>query len=119
MTDQIELRENIEDAWSYETTFLRDEWLVTESFATGQCGVTALYVQEKLGGELFEGWIDNEKNRRHFFNVVNGMLIDLTWKQFPERTPLYHPKVITRSDILANDWFIERYQNFLNNVNNM
>ncbi|QSG00536.1 hypothetical protein DI291_19540 [Bacillus paralicheniformis] len=49
--------------------------------AKGQCGVTALIVNDLLGGEirktkLLEGW--------HFYNVINGKRYDLTISQFKE-----------------------------------
>ncbi|MCY9215471.1 hypothetical protein [Bacillus haynesii] len=49
--------------------------------AKGQCGVTALVVNEVLGGEirktkLTEGW--------NFYNFINGKRYDLTVSQFKE-----------------------------------
>jgi len=49
--------------------------------AKGQCGVTALIVNDLLGGEirktrLPEGW--------HFYNFINGKRYDLTVSQFKE-----------------------------------
>ena len=49
--------------------------------AKGQCGVTALVVNDILGGEikktkLPEGW--------HFYNFINGKRYDLTVSQFKE-----------------------------------
>ncbi|WCO62333.1 YunG family protein [Bacillus licheniformis] len=54
--------------------------------AKGQCGVTALVVNDILGGEikktkLPEGW--------HFYNFVNGKRYDLTVSQFKEDILLY------------------------------
>lgn len=117
MTDQINLRQRIEAAWSHDTTFISyDEWIDSDSMATGQCGVTALYVQSQLGGALIEAWLDEGKTKRHFFNMINNILVDYTWQQFPNETKIYHPKIITQADILANDWFVERYENFLKSL---
>ncbi|MBU8683658.1 YunG family protein [Bacillus haynesii] len=49
--------------------------------AKGQCGVTALVVNDILGGEISktklpEGW--------HFYNFINGKRYDLTVSQFKE-----------------------------------
>ena len=49
--------------------------------AKGQCGVTALVVNDILGGEikktkLPDGW--------HFYNFINGKRYDLTVSQFKE-----------------------------------
>jgi hypothetical protein len=49
--------------------------------ALGQCGVTALVVNDLLGGEILktplsEGW--------HFYNRINGQVYDFTASQFSE-----------------------------------
>lgn len=49
--------------------------------AKGQCGVTALVVNDVLGAEirktkLDEGW--------HYYNFINGKRHDFTASQFPE-----------------------------------
>ncbi|MDR6224089.1 YunG family protein [Desmospora profundinema] len=49
--------------------------------ARGQCGVTALVVNELLGGEILktpleEGW--------HFYNRIGGRRMDFTLSQFDE-----------------------------------
>lgn len=117
MTDQINLRQRIEAAWSHKTTFTITDYLFSECYAIGQCGVTALYVQSQLGGKLYEAWLDEAKIKRHFFNCINGVMVDYTYQQFPQYTKLYHPKQVRKRDILANDWFVERYQNFLTALN--
>lgn len=77
-----------------ESTFMKPQeallksWSIKSSFkwtkdnpAKGQCGVTALVVNDLLGGlirktPLFEGW--------HFYNEINGIRYDFTVSQFNE-----------------------------------
>ncbi len=76
-----ELKAAIRDAWTRETCFpaVRDSW--TSSLPeTGQCAVTALVVQEKLGGK-----IAFNQHYNHYWNVLsNGSNVDLTIGQFAE-----------------------------------
>ena len=62
-------------SWSLASS---SKW-TRENPAKGQCGVTALVVNDLLGGEirktkLPEGW--------HFYNEVDGTRYDLTASQF-------------------------------------
>lgn len=43
----------------------------------GQCAVTSLLVQELFGGEIYK--LENEN---HYYNLINGEVVDLTKDQF-------------------------------------
>ncbi|UQW96222.1 hypothetical protein M2M59_09365 [Rummeliibacillus sp. G93] len=63
--------------WSLESS---SKWN-KENPALGQCGVTALVVNDILGGEINKtklpgGW--------HFYNIINGKRYDFTDSQFIE-----------------------------------
>jgi hypothetical protein len=63
--------------WSIESS---SKW-TPQNPARGQCGVTALVVNDLFGGEILktrvsEGW--------HFYNRINGERYDLTESQFSE-----------------------------------
>jgi hypothetical protein len=47
--------------------------------AAGQCAVTALLIQDLLGGSLVRGMVAGES---HYWNSVDGVDIDLTREQF-------------------------------------
>ncbi|PKR85414.1 YunG family protein [Heyndrickxia camelliae] len=75
------LIEDIEKAllnsWSINSS---SKWSIVNP-ARGQCGVTALVVNDILGGEikktmLSEGW--------HFYNEISGKRCDFTASQFNE-----------------------------------
>lgn len=57
-----------------------------ENPARGQCGVTALVVQDHLGGELMIGDVvhaDGTRQGVHYWNrLPDGREVDLTWEQF-------------------------------------
>ncbi|MEH7052484.1 YunG family protein [Bacillus pseudomycoides] len=63
-------------SWSIESS---SKWTVNNP-AKGQCGVTALVINDLYGGEILkteleEGW--------HFYNEINGKRYDFTESQFP------------------------------------
>jgi hypothetical protein len=73
--EQHSLFKVVRNAWSSKTSSL---W-TADNPARGQCGVTALVVQDHLGGEILktkigEGW--------HFYNRVAGRRVDFTSSQF-------------------------------------
>jgi hypothetical protein len=72
-----ELMKALTESWSVMSS---SKWS-RENPAKGQCGVTALVVNDLLGGEikktkLTEGW--------HFYNYINGKRYDFTASQFGE-----------------------------------
>lgn len=67
----------LESAWSIETS---SKWLA-DNPARGQCSVTALVVQDILGGEIVKTDVDGAW---HFYNLVDGKRHDFTASQFSE-----------------------------------
>ncbi|UQZ32725.1 hypothetical protein C2I18_03625 [Paenibacillus sp. PK3_47] len=70
-----EVMEALFKSWSLETS---SKWSENNP-AKGQCGVTALLVNDLLGGEICktklpDGW--------HFYNIINGQRYDFTASQF-------------------------------------
>lgn len=73
----VMLQKALLESWSIHSS---SKW-TKENPAKGQCGVTALVVNDILGGHikktlLFEGW--------HFYNEINGVRYDFTVSQFNE-----------------------------------
>lgn len=71
------LLEILRRAWSIESG---TKW-TPDNPAKGQCGVTALVVQDLFGGDILktpmaEGW--------HFYNRIAGKRLDFTASQFAE-----------------------------------
>lgn len=71
----------IREAWTIETAYEGDrtKWS-TQNPDAGQCAITALLVHDYFGGEIYTGMA--HQGKRHFWNVVNGHVIDLTKSQF-------------------------------------
>lgn len=76
--DEREVRRWLRDAWSPESSSLWTE----DNPARGQCGVTALVVQDRFGGEIQK---TPTGDGTHFYNHINGQRYDLTAEQFEER----------------------------------
>ena len=95
---EAELGEALSDAWSAETSFDPGQWN-EQNPAWGQCAVTALIVQETMGGELVRGWVEGIE---HYWNKLpDGRELDLTWQQFPTGTQRPIPEVVARAFVLS------------------
>ena len=65
---------------------LRDEW-TPENMTLGQCSITAFLVQDIFGGEVYG--ILRPGGNYHCYNVVDGVLFDLTSEQFGDEKLVY------------------------------
>jgi hypothetical protein len=70
-----ELLDKLRPAWSTETS---SKWR-PDNPACGQCSVTALVVQDLLGGDILKTSVEGQW---HFYNRVAGERLDLTEGQF-------------------------------------
>ncbi|MGF1445020.1 MAG: hypothetical protein ACFBRM_02335 [Pikeienuella sp.] len=88
------LRAALPAAWSPASSSL---W-TPESPAAGQCGVTALVVQDHLGGDILKTpW----RGIWHFYNRLDGARHDVTGSQFD--APLaYEDLPATRAEAFAD-----------------
>jgi hypothetical protein len=74
------LRLILRNAWSAETSVDPARWS-PDNPAYGQCAVTAIVVQDDLGGTI---WRCRVNGVSHYFNVLDGdRVFDLTKEQFP------------------------------------
>lgn len=82
-----ELEDAIRKSWSKETSSDTVNWSDDNS-AWGQCAVTALIVNDYLGGEIVwaEAKLPDGKGISHYFNHIEEKEVDLTRRQFPEGT---------------------------------
>ena len=71
----IDLYTRLRRAWSVETG---RHWR-PDNPALGQCGVTALVVHDKLGGEILKTDVNGAW---HFYNRVDARRVDFTMSQF-------------------------------------
>jgi hypothetical protein len=88
-------------SWSPETN---RQWSLSNP-AQGQCSVTALVVQDVLGGDILKTTVQGSW---HFYNLIEGQRWDFTVSQFAE--PIgYADTPSTRDEALA-DTSAEQYR---------
>ena len=101
-------------AWGKDTCHpaYTDKWSEANP-ATGQCLATALVIQDKLGGDIYDCKVGRS---RHFYNVINGEIIDLTFSQFPENSKITDSRIRDRKQLLANKETRHRYELLKNKI---
>src|SRR4051794_23194159 len=109
-----EIESAIEASWSIETTYCVAEY-INRDRAWGNCAVTALLVQELLGGELMQGWATEpgEARTAHYWNRASGLEMDLTWRHFVQGTILTNTAPADYNVLVENEWMRERYENLV------
>lgn len=117
------IQETIEKSWSQKTAYYDFLWCKNNnSISSGQCQVTALLVQELLGGKILYSHIVGNPEFDHYWNKIGDIEIDLTSEQFEKNTKFVKSKILTRNKVINNDKrIIETYeilkQNYLRNIN--
>ena len=112
-----ELQNKLNKAWCAETSYYHEAWNSSNP-AYGQCAVTALIVNDILGGEIVWAEVDllDGKYESHYFNLVDGEEIDLTKEQFsngivvPKGLPKTKGYLSTREFMLSNENTERRYE---------
>jgi hypothetical protein len=109
------LEEAIRASWSPETCdpVDLDDWSEANP-ARGQCAVTALVVQDLLGGELLLADVrhaDGTRQGVHYWNrLEGGFQLDLTRDQFRRGEVVGHPEVVPRPKDLGRGRLVEQYR---------
>lgn len=104
-----ELGESLRDAWCAETSSAK-AWS-PENPTEGQCAVTALVVQDALGGSIVRvEYTDTGLSGSHYFNrLPNGADLDLTCGQFT--APIFRNRQWrSREYLLSNEDTRRRYE---------
>ncbi len=80
----LDLYDALSEIWCAETCAprMRDEW-TQENMTLGQCSVTAFLAQDIFGGKVYG--MTTENGGIHCYNIVNGIIFDLTCEQFGEK----------------------------------
>lgn len=114
----------LEQAWSAETSTDAENWSEDDP-AYGQCATTACVVQDYLGGDILNAYVDipeEEEDVSHYFNDIDGTIIDVTARQFPDdaSVPIGQPKPkdfeTTRDYVLSYEETEERYERLKDEV---
>ena len=94
------LEDAIKSSWGKDTCYpaSANEW-TKKNPAFGQCAVTAIVVQDYLGGEILSC-----KSLHHYYNQLpNFTIIDLTKSQFPDGTLIKSDGPATRNYLLNGE----------------
>jgi hypothetical protein len=97
----VEIESVIRQSWSLETCDPADvaDWTPSNP-ARGQCGSTALTVQDLLGGDLLLAEVrrpDGSRQGYHYWNRLSGGVdVDLTAEQFSPEEVVQNPEVVHR-----------------------
>jgi hypothetical protein len=96
-----QLEDQLKIAWSVHTatTWTRD------NPARGQCSVTALVVNDVLGGRILKTKVGPHD---HFYNWIDGRRVDLTSNQFEDQ--IAYEDLSSSRDDAFNDTTFEQYQ---------
>lgn len=87
----------------------KDKWS-KQNPTCGQCTITSLIVQNYFGGTIHRIKLSN--GNTHYFNIVNGEIIDLTREQFDiENVNISYDdcETIDRQALLKNEDTRKRY----------
>lgn len=108
------MKKRIEKAWCKETAHpsYQKNW-TPDNPSCGQCCVTALLIQEKIGGEIYSCKVRGYNNT-HYINIINDRIIDLTAGQFGGISGITYLndsfKIKDRKTLLKNKSVKERYE---------
>jgi hypothetical protein len=83
------------EAWSLDTAEEDDGW-TPENPSRGQCDITALVVQDLLGGEVLgaDVFLDGARIEGHMWNrLPSGIDVDLTREQFRGGETIGEPRI--------------------------
>jgi hypothetical protein len=97
----IDLYHRLKQAWSPDTG---RKWR-RDNPACGQCSVTALVVQDQLGGDILKTDVGGAW---HFYNYIDGLRWDLTVSQFD--APVGYEDLPSNRDEAFEDTSPERYE---------
>ena len=101
--------------WSKKTCVpsLREKWNENNK-SLGQCDVTSLVVNDYYGGKIMHCMTSVGS---HYYNLIDGEIVDLTENQFAGEIPLYKEgQERTREYLLSNEDTKKRYLLLLMNI---
>lgn len=84
-----ELYNLLENAgWTEEMVFMENQWNPSNK-CSGQCNATSLLIKEYFGGEIIKYPKPSKDKKCHYFNRIDDVDIDLTYRQFSPRLKEY------------------------------
>ena len=109
-----ELNKILELSWCKDTCTpnMKDSWNENNK-ALGQCAVTALIVNDFLGGKIMRC---TSESGSHYYNIIDSHIVDLTSSQFNIKPNYSVFEKRTRDYLLSNDDTKNRYLLLLKRV---
>ena len=107
----------LQDSWSLESTEEQENWTQSNP-SRGQCGISALIINDYFGGKLvlWKVFLGEDQVGFHYSNELpDGTLFDSTGDQFWESEELKEPSSFERPDKLPKNR-ADRYLNLSNLV---
>lgn len=104
MVTLTNLEQAIRESWSLDTAEEDDGW-TPENPSRGQCDITALVVQDALGGDVLGAavYLDGARIEGHMWNrLASGIEIDLTRDQFKRGETIGEPRIAGRTSAIAD-----------------
>jgi len=106
-SDADEIASALACSWCKETSYDPKGWSARNP-AWGQCAVTALIVQDLLGGALLQAQVDGHE---HYWNLLpNAEELDLTREQFGAAPEVGSALEVSRDYVLSFPDTVQRYQ---------
>jgi hypothetical protein len=97
----------LQECWSRETSYEPEKW-TPENPTHGQCAITALVVQDLLGGDLLRAKVNGAE---HYWNrLPDSSELDLTRDQFGPALTTTTPERVSRDYVLSFSNTSRRYQ---------
>ena len=110
------IEQAIRQSWTLDTSDDPDEWSPANP-SRGQCDITALLVNDFVGGELLAAgvFVDGQRVESHMWNrLPNGLELDLTRDQFKDGQVIGEPTARRRPSEFATDHpRYHRYETYL------
>lgn len=116
MATQAELVRALHDAWAPSTSANPTGWS-RDVPSYGQCAVSALVLQDHLGGTLMRSVINGESH--YWLRTPSGVDLDITVDQFPPDARHTNVEERTREYVLAYPDTRARYDQLRSRVNRL
>jgi hypothetical protein len=96
-----------QECWRRETSYDPNKWS-PENPTHGQCAITALVIQDLLGGDLLKGKVNGAE---HYWNrLPDSSEFDLTRDQFGDTVRVTTPERVSRQYVLSFENTVRRYE---------
>jgi hypothetical protein len=96
-----------QECWRRETSYDPEKWS-PENPTHGQCAITALVIQDLLGGDLLKGKVNGAD---HYWNrLPDSSEFDLTRDQFGAAVSVASPERVSRQYVLSFENTVRRYE---------